>query len=377
MEGAIGGHLAVQSSRPENKKRKTDGSSPSSNPSPYVVLIRMPIFERDWKVRRNYDRWYTMKIPADAVDGTEGSISEVWAQWCLDVKSTFALVGSDLYCFRGILFNYTGLVQNNISDVRKVNISNPTDHWIHVPPLDFPRCCAHNLVVGDKLYVLNKCPFSLCWGAEVYDPMTGVWESLPEPPYRKAYHIISAALENPNRILVATLPFLDYESEDEDEDEDKHKDIFANFIMYDVQNCCWKILGSEPRKIHPKCPLGEFGKALAVGNYLYWILDKANLLAYNFESDLWLTGDLKGLNISTNKHLDAILPCLIHLEKKRFCVIHTTEIDRYTPESYVQCILFDVFHMPELKSVRISFVSTIKYKTARTTSVRDAFLMGK
>ncbi|XP_062165697.1 uncharacterized protein LOC133872247 isoform X2 [Alnus glutinosa] len=152
------------------------------------------------------------------------------------------------------------------------------------------------------------------------------------------------------------------------------EDTFANFFMYDVQNCSWEILDPVRRKVHANCRRGQAGKALAVGDYLYWIVDAAHLLAYNFESDLWLAGDINGLNILTHEYLDSDLPGLFHLEKERFCIIHTA-INRYPRDSYVQCILFDVFPMPELKSLRISFVSTIKYKTSRPTSVLDSFLM--
>jgi hypothetical protein len=133
-----------------------------------------------------------MKIPGG--DGTEGSISEVWTRRSVNERSTFALIGSDLYCFRGKLLDFNALIPNEISDVWKVNIRNPTDDWVSVRPMFSPRCSAHNLVVGGKLYVFNEYPFSHRWGGEVYDPTTGIWQVLPDPPYPKGYHIFSAAL---------------------------------------------------------------------------------------------------------------------------------------------------------------------------------------
>ncbi|KAE8125241.1 hypothetical protein FH972_020074 [Carpinus fangiana] len=70
-------------------------------------------------------------------------------------------------------------------------------------------------------------------------------------------------------------------------------DSFANFFIYDVEKCCWKTLDPACLKINSKCPLGIEGKAVAVGNYLYWITEDVHLLAFGFNLDLWLTGNFK------------------------------------------------------------------------------------
>jgi hypothetical protein len=316
------------------KKRKTDGSSSSSSSRPYEVLISMPLSEDG--VPDDVERWYIMKIHADAVDGAEGSISEVWRHRMPEANSTFALLGSDLYSVGGRRFNSDELPYL-IDNVYKVNIRHPAGNWIPVKSMISPRMFPHILVLGGKLYVLSGHYYSpsgvsLSYpGGEVYDPITNLWEALPAPPCHMGTQILSAALENPNRILVASIPLV----------YDPNFRSFANFFIYEVQSCSWKMLDPACRKLH-KYPLGPFmGRSVAVGNYIYWITIDFKLLAYDFELDLWLTGWIEGLDLPVPGYEPPYIPRLFHLEKERFCIIKFTTV-RDPPRRLLHCILFDV-----------------------------------
>lgn len=177
-----------------------------------------------------------------------------------------------------------------------------------------------------------------------------------------AYEKISAALENPNRILVASLV----------PDEDDCDSISsAIFFVYDVGHGSWKVLEPAQRKLHPQCPLGSRGRAVAVANFLYWITDDYQLLCYDLDSDLWLLGHLDGLLIpSAEPHL----PGLVHLENHRFCILQCPIADDHC-SYYVQCNIFDVTHMPEEKSLGISVVWAHKYTMADPTTITDCLLL--
>jgi hypothetical protein len=235
MEGAIG-HLAPfqstdSSSAPENKKRKSYGSSdlPSYSP-PYVVLIRMPYY--NWEGGyQEIDRWYTIKIPAEAVGFTEGSISQVWKESpkLLD-HSSYAVLGSDLYSVGG---RETGLdpPRTMLDLCWKRNFRDLDAPWISVAPMISPRSFAETVVLGGKIYVIPGY-HSAYWGwpgrdFEVYDPMIGSWQALPKPPRALGCRLFSVALENPNRILLASLvkPPRKAKAKDKaaDEDEDEER----------------------------------------------------------------------------------------------------------------------------------------------------------
>jgi hypothetical protein len=82
--------------------------------------------------------------------------------------------------------------------------------------------------------------------------------------------------------------------------------------------------------------VGRRGTAIIVGNILYWITKKAKLLAYDLDLDLWLLGSIEGPGIPwvicQRWHLPH-LPCLIHLEDQRFCIIQRTADNNH----YILC----------------------------------------
>jgi hypothetical protein len=324
--------------------------------------------------------WYTLTIPMDAVDGEEGSILRVW-KGSISVKfpASFAALGSELFCVGGRLRRsgipewFFSLSQPPIPDVYALDINSPGEKdWIRVESTISPRLEPHSLVIGGKLYVLSGFDHdtydysSSDPHGEVFDPVTGLWEALPDAPWPKKSLIISAALENPNKILVASIVRGDI--------DEACLETRATFFTYDVQNRSWECLKPCRRNMHRDCPVGPRGTAIAVGNILYWITDDAKLLAYDLDLDLWLLGSIEGPGIPwvvCQRWHQPHLPCLIHLEDQRFCIIQRTADN----DQYIECVLFDVSPMPKKKKLRISFVSTIKYQTDHPVIITHCLLL--
>ncbi|KAE8076054.1 hypothetical protein FH972_014727 [Carpinus fangiana] len=335
MKGATG-HLVVQS---------TDDGSSSSRLSPCVVLIHIDIPDEE----EGRSGWYTLTIPTDTVDGEEGSILRVWkGSIPVELPASFAVLGSELFCVGGRLRrpgiprSFFTLSQPPIPDIYALDINSPGEKdWIRVGSTISPRLEPHSLVIGGKLYVLSGFDHdtydysSSDLHGEVFDPVTGLWEALPDAPWPMKSLIISAALENPNRILVASIAQGDF-------------DTCATFFTYDVQNRSWECLKPCRRNMHRDCPVGRRGTAIAVGNILYWITKKAKLLAYDLDLDLWLLGSIEGPGI----------PWVVS-----------------DNDQHIECDLFDVSPMPKKKKLRISFVSTIKYRTDHPVIITHCLLL--
>jgi hypothetical protein len=82
--------------------------------------------------------------------------------------------------------------------------------FIPISPMLFWRYHLLASVIGNKIYVRNdefQTPrLHYHWG-EVFDPANGKWETLANPPKYPVKNpectVISAVLENPERIIVA------------------------------------------------------------------------------------------------------------------------------------------------------------------------------
>jgi hypothetical protein len=174
---------------------------------------------------------------------------------------------------------------------------------------------------------------------------------------------ISAALENPNRILVTSqVPSVpgDYSG-----------NISAIFFVYDVGHGYWKMLEPAQRKIHPKCPLGApLGMAQAVANFLYWITEDLKLLCYDLDLDMWLLGPLDGIVL---RHGHPFLPVFVHLENHRFCILQCPLYE--DNDYYIQCNIVDVTRIPEEKSLDVSVVWSHKFKTDKPTTIMEWCLL--
>jgi hypothetical protein len=188
---------------------------------------------------------------------------------------------------------------------------------------------------------------------EIYDLKTNRWEPLPEPPFSLENDFIFAALENPNRIMIA--PLL------------KREKDFAIFYMYDVENLIWCSLGK--RQVHHRCPIGweEWGQlVVTAGNTLYWITCKSRLLAYNIEKDFKSEGKLTGLGISFLKHKKSHVPGFVHLEGQLFGLLQVVS------DQELHLVIIDV--AIQSSSLQISVVANHRYKTEYPTIQSDCFL---
>jgi hypothetical protein len=322
-------------------------SDPARNfcPRTYEIAICMPVFLETGML----GRWYVIPIGVDA-DGMfireERTIKPFWeGHHTLDFS--FEAIGSTIFCF------------GPYDSVFKLGAIGPmADGWIRAPSMSTMRNQPHKWVLGSKLYVLGSDRLDLDIYAEVFDPVINKWVVLPEPPYEMSYFMISAALENPSRILVA---FKVPQSPDRTSLESYYDNLSAVFFVYDIEHGDWKTLEPAQRKIHRSCPFGLFGMAQAVANFLYWITEDMELLCYDLDLDMWFLGPLDGIVLPRD---DTFLPVFFHLENHRFCILRC-----------LQCDIFDVTHMPEEKRLGVSVVWSHKFKTDEPTPITDWCLL--
>jgi hypothetical protein len=331
-------------------------SGPARNfcPRTYEIAICMPVFLKT----ETLGRWYVIPIGVDA-DGMfiseERTIDPFW-EGKHSFDFTFAALGSTIYRL--------GLDDS----VFKLDaIGRMTDGWIRAPSMNTHRIDPHKLVLDSKLYVLGSDMPSLDFYAEVFDHVTNKWVVLPEPPYEMSFSRISAALENPNRILVAS------EVPQPPNSGCSFDSLSAVFFVYDVGHGNWKMLEPAQRKIHSSCPIRTHGMAQAVANFLYWITEDLNLLCYDLDLDMWLLGPLDGIALPRGD--DTFRPAFIHLENHRFCILRCPLYE--DNDYYIQCDIFDVTHIPEKKSLGVSVVWSHKFKTDEPTAIMEWCLLGK
>jgi len=130
------------------------------------------------------------------------------------------------------------------------------------------------------------------------------------------------------------------------------------------------MLAPSKRKLHPMWDDEWVGRAVTVGNTLYWIQrvdDIILLIAYDLDLDQWLEGRLKGL---TNYDFESYrrqgctsLPAFLHLEKQRFCLLQCTLDDS------LHCVIADVSRMPDGKTLGIAVAWERKYALERRVNV--------
>jgi hypothetical protein len=80
--------------------------------------------------------------------------------------------------------------------------------------------------------------------------------------------------------------------------------------------------------------------------------DDILFIAYDLDLDLWLEGRLKGFGRFFFQDYGTLglrwlgrPPAFLHLEKQRFCLL------QYADDDYVRCVVVDVSHMPQEKSL--------------------------
>jgi len=299
-------------------------------------------------------RWFTLNI-ADHI-----SQKPLIPFWKGKVPSDcgLALLGSHIYSFGGMSYAQSRPIRLSY----KLRVTpHVSKELVSVPPMLSRRCHFDVSVLRTKIYVRNHDfhhrHFRHQWG-EVFDPAKGKWEALPNPPnFPYAYPeriCISAALESPERILVA------YHTKD-----DKRSAIFYS---YDVQHRTWGMLAPAKRKLHRLCDTRWRERAISVGNTLYWIERHENevfkddilFIAYDLNLNLWLEGTLKEHGVFFFQDYgilgaEARHPGFLHLEKHKFCLLQCADND------YLRCVIVEISPMPQTKSLGISVVWDQKY----------------
>jgi hypothetical protein len=300
-------------------------------------------------------RWFSLKIA--------GHISRkpLIPFWKGKVPSGggLAVLGSHIYSFGGMSYAQS---RRPIRYGYKLRVTpHVSKELVSIPPMLSRRCYLDVSVLRTKIYVCNHDfhhrHFRHQWG-EVFDPAKGKWEALPNPPnFPSTYPeriCISAALESPERILVA------YHAKDDNSS--------AIFYAYDVQHRSWGMLAPAKRKLHRLCDTRWRERAVSVGNTLYWIerpedevlKDDLLFIAYDLDLDLWLEGTLKEHGVFFFQDYgilgaEARHPGFLHLEKHKFCLLQCADDD------YLRCVIVEISPMPPTKSLGISVVWDQKY----------------
>jgi hypothetical protein len=301
-------------------------------------------------------RWFSLKI------GGHFSRKSLIPFWKGKVPSGggLAVLGSHIYSFGGMSYSRS---RQPIRYAYKFRVTpHVAKELVNASPMLSRRYQPDVSVIGSKIYVRNDDSHHQRshheWG-EVFDPANGgKWEALPNPPnYPSEYPecmCISAALESPERILVA------YRAKDDNSS--------AIFYSYDVQHRSWGMLAPAKRKLHRLCDTRWRERAISVGNTLYWIerhedevfKDDILFIAYDLNLNLWLEGTLKEHGVFFFQDYgilgaEARHPGFLHLEKHKFCLLQCADND------YLRCVIVEISPMPQTKSLGISVVWDQKY----------------
>jgi hypothetical protein len=302
----------------------------------YDLFFTAPLFLKNMEM---HWRLFTINIHADGPgEVNEEPLKPFWT-------------GKLLYCFGG---RTSPTDTNGIREVCKIQVLPciPNDaKWVTASPMISSRVDPFVSVVGSKIFVCNSSyykfahsdPDNAHW-AELYDPVNGKSEYIPDPPFpARAVISVSAALEKPEILLVAF--------------HERHS--VCQFCLYNVESRSWKMLppvfsflSHEQWQVNVR----------TVGNTLYCV-DRMDLIAYNLELDMLLEASLWDLGFFEDDmdFCPASICEFIHLEKQRFCFLNDVF------EDYLHCIVADVFHMPEKKALGISVVWEHKYATERVS----------
>jgi hypothetical protein len=281
---------------------------------------------------------------------------------------------SHIYCFsRG------KSPTRGIRDVYKLRVTpHIAKEWvpIAISPLISPDYHMKPLVSGGKLYVSNYFSYHnklfSHWG-EVFDPTDEKWEAVPNPPIypwnsRNTENsiIISAVLENPDRIIAAyRVP-----------NEPNEGYYYAIFYAYNVQHKHWEKLKPSKRELVFFDEEDYLHVAhVCVNNTLYWIKpgmgvkDDLLFIAYDLDLDMWLQGCLNGFgrfffqDYSLWDSDSGYRPAFIHLEKQRFCLLQRSE-----DYGYLRYLVIEISRMPNKRTLGISVLWDHKFEMEPKTS---------
>jgi hypothetical protein len=149
-----------------------------------------------------YWRWYNVSIHPDGPgEGNQKQLLPFW-KGKLPLFGGIAALHSRIYFFGGVTCG-----PGFIRDVYKLDLDAASKVWVPVSPMGSRRFEPSASVLGGKIYVRNYQPFDHSgdlW-CEAFDPVNDKWKPFPSPPIYPGSSsiVLSEALENPDRILVA------------------------------------------------------------------------------------------------------------------------------------------------------------------------------
>ena len=260
-------------------------------------------------------------------------------------------------------------------DVWILDLTSPHKGWKAGPPMNFRRCDPQMVVVDGKLFVFGGLRFKPKGNSgwmEVFDPLSQTWESLPNPPSyfdSDEEDILHAVLEAKHEIVVAR-----------PRDSGSGN---ANFYSYNVVGGFWKNL--EPKT--SKRALCCYGRAVAVGNTLYWATflsresEHCTLYYHDLEKNVWLQeclctskilGEYEFLNASFR-------PGFLHLCDKKFCLIlrsgNPTPEDPFVSVEFLYCIILDLSPDEGSSQWNVSVLSVQKYLLNKYLNLLDCLIL--
>nr|POE98907.1 putative f-box/kelch-repeat protein [Quercus suber] len=254
------------------------------------------------------------------------------------VKSHLSILSIQKYLLdTGVLF-----LDCMIMEVWTLDLTCPEEGWKAAPSLKYGRQSPQTIVVDGKLYVFGGFGWdfepegSVEW-MEVFDPSLGRWESLPNPPFFCADHLILYAHLEANDEIMVTKPLV----------KDGYEWNSAEFFSYNVRSRSWNELfqPSEERILintYIRC-----GRALAIGNTLYWARDSVredelNIYAFDLDKKLWASEYLNTRKIfGEREHLYSASSGFVHLSGLKFCLMsQSMDVDKFY--RYLYCFVLDL-----------------------------------
>ncbi|XP_059463031.1 uncharacterized protein LOC132191915 isoform X2 [Corylus avellana] len=322
--------------------------------------------------RWTHTKWYTISVQADGRGKVYPKRLRHFWKGMVPTKAPLATLGPHVYSFGGV--NISNPSSREIRESYRLRFTPQVGkEFVPVSPMLYGRSVSEISVLGNKIYLRNsfsQTPPLLhpCWG-EVFDVDNGKWEALPNPPnYPFQYPesiVVSAVVENPERVIVAYRPNAHYS--------------FATFYAYNVRHRSWGRLAPAKRFLHKLICDSWPGSSVSAGNTLYWIKreealsDDMLFIAYDLDLNMWLEGCLKGHGRFFYQDYGILdeggrPPRFFHLEKQRFCLLQFSD-----ETDYIRCVVVHVSPMPRMKTLDIEVVCDQKYAMERTTCAALAF----
>ena len=322
--------------------------------------------------------------------------------------SPFAVLELPTRTFFTAVDSYIFIFHNSVN---KILTFNSSGDWKLAPPMNCPRTSPHIIVRNGKLYVIGglihpigglkyPLPANYCF-MELFDPVIGTWESLPNPSFMNKLlqprEMVTALFQN-SYILVTS--YTD-----------------SLFYYYDIDSRIWCLAPPVPNLSKGNFLLSSdmiksVGVSVGGNEMLYRVsfdhVDHPKHLviqAFNLALNQWFEGCLNvGSEIfEYNEILDNGYPCcsFIHLSDQKFCLLLQSsyaedgngngDFDRrrsayFKPcsasSSYLYSVVLEVSMILDKPSDLMGFMglnivvlSTEKYRLVSPLLIQDAMLV--